>query len=167
MRALGLKRPKEFHLFRTRLLLRLMIPFHIAIETLETGAKSKHKIEQFECWDPWNCRRGVMGYVLRVRLASFFTGAALASAAGLYFLQKDYKIAHHAISQQVFVLPLSILLNWFRYCFYCLAVCNFLVWLYCKFIWILIVTKNEEKVWIFGKGFIMLELNLFSMVCNT
>ncbi|KAK6122544.1 hypothetical protein DH2020_043722 [Rehmannia glutinosa] len=41
-----------------------------------------------------------MGYVLRVRLASFFTGAALASAAGLYYLQKDYKIAHHAISQQ-------------------------------------------------------------------
>ncbi|GFP89298.1 hypothetical protein PHJA_001073500 [Phtheirospermum japonicum] len=45
-----------------------------------------------------------MGYVLRVRFASFFTGAALASAAGLYFLQKDYKIAHHAISQQVFLL---------------------------------------------------------------
>lgn len=42
-----------------------------------------------------------MGYVLRVRLASFFTGAALASAAGLYYLQKDYKIAHQAIAQQV------------------------------------------------------------------
>ncbi|XP_042008689.1 uncharacterized protein LOC121757238 [Salvia splendens] len=42
-----------------------------------------------------------MGYVLRVRLASFFTGAALASAAGLYYLQKDYAIAHHAISQQI------------------------------------------------------------------
>ncbi|PIN09409.1 hypothetical protein CDL12_18007 [Handroanthus impetiginosus] len=42
-----------------------------------------------------------MGYVLRVRFASFFTGAALASAGGLYFLQKDYKIAHHAISQQM------------------------------------------------------------------
>ncbi|CAA2979021.1 Hypothetical predicted protein [Olea europaea subsp. europaea] len=42
-----------------------------------------------------------MGYVLRVRLASFFTGAALASAAGIYFLHKDYKIAHHSISQQV------------------------------------------------------------------
>lgn len=42
-----------------------------------------------------------MGYVLRVRLASFFTGAALASAAGLYYLQKDYQIAHHAIAQQV------------------------------------------------------------------
>ncbi|KAH6790668.1 ABC transporter A family protein [Perilla frutescens var. frutescens] len=42
-----------------------------------------------------------MGYVLRVRLASFFTGAALSSAAGLYFLQKDYKVAHHAISHQM------------------------------------------------------------------
>ena len=48
-----------------------------------------------------------MGYVLRVRLASFFTGAALASAAGLYYLQKDYAIAHHAISQQVFLFALS------------------------------------------------------------
>ncbi|KAG6405425.1 hypothetical protein SASPL_133014 [Salvia splendens] len=42
-----------------------------------------------------------MGYALRVRLASFFTGAAIASAAGLYYLQKDYAIAHHAISQQM------------------------------------------------------------------
>ncbi|XXG68078.1 hypothetical protein AAC387_Pa06g1254 [Persea americana] len=42
-----------------------------------------------------------MGYVLKVRLASFFAGAATASALGLYFLQKDYKIAHGAISQQV------------------------------------------------------------------
>ncbi|KAL1556412.1 hypothetical protein AAHA92_12039 [Salvia divinorum] len=42
-----------------------------------------------------------MGYVLRVRLASFFTGAALASAAGLYYLRKDYTIAHRAISQQM------------------------------------------------------------------
>ncbi|XP_022849663.1 uncharacterized protein LOC111371755 [Olea europaea var. sylvestris] len=41
-----------------------------------------------------------MGYLLRVRFASFFTSAALASAAGLYFLHKDYKIAHHAIFQQ-------------------------------------------------------------------
>ncbi|KAL0296414.1 UNVERIFIED_CONTAM: hypothetical protein Sradi_6693500 [Sesamum radiatum] len=43
-----------------------------------------------------------MGYVLRVRFASFFTGAAVASAAGLYVLQKDYKIAHQGISEQVF-----------------------------------------------------------------
>ncbi|XP_051148986.1 uncharacterized protein LOC127263802 [Andrographis paniculata] len=42
-----------------------------------------------------------MGYVLRVRFASFFTGAAIASAAGLYFLQKDYKNAHQAISEQM------------------------------------------------------------------
>ncbi|KAI5656268.1 hypothetical protein M9H77_25061 [Catharanthus roseus] len=41
-----------------------------------------------------------MGYVLRVRLASFFTGAAAASAMGLYALHKDYKIAHQSISQQ-------------------------------------------------------------------
>ncbi|KAB2001041.1 hypothetical protein ERO13_D12G247600v2 [Gossypium hirsutum] len=33
-----------------------------------------------------------MGYVLRVRLASFFTGAATASFLGLYILYKDYKV---------------------------------------------------------------------------
>ncbi|ESR54455.1 hypothetical protein WN944_014805 [Citrus x changshan-huyou] len=42
-----------------------------------------------------------MGYVLRVRLASFFTGAATASALGLYILHNDYKLAHESISQQV------------------------------------------------------------------
>ncbi|GAV73246.1 hypothetical protein CFOL_v3_16732 [Cephalotus follicularis] len=42
-----------------------------------------------------------MGYVLRVRLASFFTGAATASFLGLYLLYKDYKTAHESISQQV------------------------------------------------------------------
>lgn len=41
-----------------------------------------------------------MGYVLRVRLASFFTGAAAASAMGLYALHNDYKIAQQSISQQ-------------------------------------------------------------------
>uniref|UniRef100_A0A803MUU4 Uncharacterized protein n=1 Tax=Chenopodium quinoa TaxID=63459 RepID=A0A803MUU4_CHEQI len=41
-----------------------------------------------------------MGYVLRVRLASFFAGAAVASSAGLYILYKDYKLAHHSISDQ-------------------------------------------------------------------
>lgn len=46
-----------------------------------------------------------MGYVLRVRLASFFAGAAAASALGLYLLHKDYKIAHEAITQQVFLSP--------------------------------------------------------------
>ncbi|XP_058085540.1 uncharacterized protein LOC131233004 [Magnolia sinica] len=42
-----------------------------------------------------------MGYVLRVRLASFFAGAATASVLGLYILHRDYKIAHNALSQQV------------------------------------------------------------------
>ncbi|CAN6564683.1 unnamed protein product [Malus baccata var. baccata] len=42
-----------------------------------------------------------MGYVLRVRLASFFGGAAVASFLGLYILHNDYKVAHHSISQQV------------------------------------------------------------------
>lgn len=47
-------------------------------------------------------RKKFMGYVLRVRFASFFAGAAVASAGGFYFLHKDYKIAHQSISQQVF-----------------------------------------------------------------
>ncbi|XVE64477.1 hypothetical protein DITRI_Ditri07aG0103900 [Diplodiscus trichospermus] len=42
-----------------------------------------------------------MGYVLRVRFASFFTGAATASFLGLYILYKDYKVAHESIAQQV------------------------------------------------------------------
>ncbi|KAM0046312.1 hypothetical protein Hdeb2414_s0009g00314711 [Helianthus debilis subsp. tardiflorus] len=42
-----------------------------------------------------------MGYVLRVRFASFFAGAAVALAAGSYYLHKDYKIAHQAMSQQM------------------------------------------------------------------
>lgn len=42
-----------------------------------------------------------MGYVLRVRLASFFVGAATASGVALYILHKDYKVAHEAISKQV------------------------------------------------------------------
>lgn len=42
-----------------------------------------------------------MGYVLKVRLASFFAGAAAASAFGLYLLHRDYKMAHQAISHQV------------------------------------------------------------------
>ncbi|KAL6187887.1 hypothetical protein ACLB2K_039282 [Fragaria x ananassa] len=41
-----------------------------------------------------------MGYVLRVRLASFFGGAAVASFMGLYILHNDYKVAHEAISHQ-------------------------------------------------------------------
>ncbi|KAK9292483.1 hypothetical protein L1049_020456 [Liquidambar formosana] len=42
-----------------------------------------------------------MGYVLRVRLASFFAGAAAASCLGMYILYKDYKVAHQSISQQM------------------------------------------------------------------
>ncbi|KAI4307042.1 hypothetical protein L6164_030273 [Bauhinia variegata] len=42
-----------------------------------------------------------MGYVLRVRLASFFTGAATASFAGLYILQRDYKISQESFTQQM------------------------------------------------------------------
>ncbi|KAL7183306.1 hypothetical protein ACSBR1_041898 [Camellia fascicularis] len=39
-----------------------------------------------------------MGYVVRVRFASFFAGAALTSAIGLYVLRDDYKSAHQSIS---------------------------------------------------------------------
>ncbi|KAM6555267.1 hypothetical protein CsatB_002286 [Cannabis sativa] len=42
-----------------------------------------------------------MGYVLRVRAASFFAGAAAASFLGIYILHNDYKVAHEAISQQM------------------------------------------------------------------
>ncbi|KAJ6840507.1 uncharacterized protein M6B38_309955 [Iris pallida] len=42
-----------------------------------------------------------MGFMLRVRLSSFFAGAASASVAGFYFLHKDYELAHEALSQQV------------------------------------------------------------------
>ncbi|XP_057454241.1 uncharacterized protein LOC130745852 [Lotus japonicus] len=42
-----------------------------------------------------------MGYVLRVRLASFFIGAATASFAGLYILHRDYKLAHQSFTQQM------------------------------------------------------------------
>ncbi|KAH9611778.1 hypothetical protein KSS87_011692 [Heliosperma pusillum] len=41
-----------------------------------------------------------MGYVLRVRLASFFAGTAVASTAGLYVLYHDYKLAHLSLSDQ-------------------------------------------------------------------
>ncbi|CAN6842309.1 unnamed protein product [Brassica oleracea] len=41
-----------------------------------------------------------MGYVLRVRMASFFAGAATASLIGLSVLYKDYKVAHESISHQ-------------------------------------------------------------------
>ncbi|CAL5433636.1 unnamed protein product [Camellia sinensis] len=42
-----------------------------------------------------------MGHVVRVRFASFFAGAALTSAIGLYVLRDDYKSAHQSISLQM------------------------------------------------------------------
>ncbi|PKA53071.1 hypothetical protein AXF42_Ash018979 [Apostasia shenzhenica] len=42
-----------------------------------------------------------MGFMFRVRLASFFAGAATASVAGFYLLYKDYMLGQEAISQQV------------------------------------------------------------------
>ncbi|XP_059628960.1 uncharacterized protein LOC132271555 [Cornus florida] len=42
-----------------------------------------------------------MGYVVRVRLTSFMAGAAMASFVGLYLLHKDFKDAHHSISQKM------------------------------------------------------------------
>ncbi|WVZ19121.1 hypothetical protein V8G54_006443 [Vigna mungo] len=44
-----------------------------------------------------------MGYVMRVRLASFFAGAATASFAGLYILHRDYKVAYQSFSHQMHV----------------------------------------------------------------
>ncbi|CAL9063447.1 unnamed protein product [Musa banksii] len=42
-----------------------------------------------------------MGFLFRVRLASFFAGAAAASLAGFCLLYKDYMLAHDAIAQQM------------------------------------------------------------------
>ncbi|XP_022763274.1 uncharacterized protein LOC111308870 isoform X1 [Durio zibethinus] len=44
----------------------------------------------------------MMGYALRVSLASFFTVAATASFLGLCILDKDYEVAHESISHQSF-----------------------------------------------------------------
>lgn len=46
-----------------------------------------------------------MGFMLRVRLASFFAGAAAAGAAGGFFLYKDYKLAHDSMALQVCAPP--------------------------------------------------------------
>ncbi|KAK6935620.1 hypothetical protein RJ641_035775 [Dillenia turbinata] len=43
----------------------------------------------------------MVGYAARVRFASFFAGAAVASGVGLYILRKDYKVAHESTSQQI------------------------------------------------------------------
>ncbi|KAI5657556.1 hypothetical protein M9H77_26349 [Catharanthus roseus] len=42
-----------------------------------------------------------MGYVLRLRLASFFAGATVASLSGLYLLQQDHKVFHQSLSRQM------------------------------------------------------------------
>ncbi|KAK9672374.1 hypothetical protein RND81_12G096600 [Saponaria officinalis] len=42
-----------------------------------------------------------MGYVMRVRMASFLAGAAVASTAAIYILYKDFKHAHLSISHQM------------------------------------------------------------------
>ncbi|EES19873.1 uncharacterized protein LOC8068984 [Sorghum bicolor] len=42
-----------------------------------------------------------MGFMLRVRLASFFAGAAAAAASGGYFLYKDYKLASDSMALKV------------------------------------------------------------------
>jgi hypothetical protein len=47
-----------------------------------------------------------MGFMLRVRLASFFAGATAAAVAGGYFLYKDYKLAHDSMALQVRAPPL-------------------------------------------------------------
>ncbi|RLN19230.1 hypothetical protein C2845_PM02G09260 [Panicum miliaceum] len=39
-----------------------------------------------------------MGFMLRVRLASFFAGAAAAATSGGDFLYKDYKLAHDSMA---------------------------------------------------------------------
>ncbi|THU54050.1 hypothetical protein C4D60_Mb10t20930 [Musa balbisiana] len=46
-------------------------------------------------------RTTAMGFLLRVRLASFFAGAATASLAGFYLLSTDYFLAHDAVARQV------------------------------------------------------------------
>ncbi|CAH1443563.1 unnamed protein product [Lactuca virosa] len=42
-----------------------------------------------------------MGYALRLKLASFSAGAAVASAFGLYFMHHDYILVHQSMSQQI------------------------------------------------------------------
>jgi len=42
-----------------------------------------------------------MGFMLRVRLASFFAGAAATAAGRGYFLYKDYKLANDSMALKV------------------------------------------------------------------
>ena len=50
-----------------------------------------------------------MGFMLRVRLASFFAGAAAAAAGGGYFLYKDYKVANESMALKVRTPPLFLI----------------------------------------------------------
>lgn len=50
-----------------------------------------------------------MGFMFRVRLSSFFAGAAAASVGGFYYLYKDYMVAQQVISQQVRFYPFLLL----------------------------------------------------------
>ncbi|KAK6936623.1 hypothetical protein RJ641_033653 [Dillenia turbinata] len=61
------------------------------------GGTGNRNLEKKNFWE----REREMGYVLRVRLASFFAGAATASFLGIYLLHKDYKVAQDSISQQM------------------------------------------------------------------
>lgn len=69
-----------------------------------------------------------MGYLARVKVASFLTGVAVASAMGIYALHHDYKNAHQNLSQQV-PLPFTFWLFAFSYHFF-------------DFIWFLIKHVN-------------------------
>jgi hypothetical protein len=52
-----------------------------------------------------------MGFMLRVRLASFFAGAAAAAASGGYFLYKDYKLASDSMALKVRTPPLFLIVS--------------------------------------------------------
>ncbi|KAH9602199.1 hypothetical protein KSS87_005595 [Heliosperma pusillum] len=42
-----------------------------------------------------------MGYVMKLKLASFIAGTAVASVAGVYIIYKDYNISHLSLSDQM------------------------------------------------------------------
>ncbi|KAL7003678.1 hypothetical protein U1Q18_004827 [Sarracenia purpurea var. burkii] len=66
---------------------------YLVINDIAPEKASSHPEQEIE--------RSLMGYVLRVRFAAFFAGAAVASFAGLYVLHKDYEVWRHSISQQM------------------------------------------------------------------
>ncbi|XP_028553368.1 uncharacterized protein LOC110100574 isoform X2 [Dendrobium catenatum] len=51
-----------------------------------------------------------MGFIFRVRLSSFFAGAAAASVAGFYFLYKDHVLTQQDISQRAALIYQLVLL---------------------------------------------------------